>query len=100
MNYLLPEFEPSSSYAIEVTSIDVYVRLRNLDEELVGSEDYLGFSWWWSAGDGYKHVLCEATAWCRKRIHDVLVHNDLPLIEEERNEDQQALALEVYRQYL
>jgi|TARA_R110000751_G_scaffold14089_1_gene46239 hypothetical protein len=100
MTYTVPTFDPSSSYSIEVTSADVYSQLRQLDSTLIGTTDYLGFAYWWSGGDQYKHTLREASAWAKKRIHDVLVHNNIPLEDTHRTPDDQEKALEIYRNYL
>ena len=100
MTWQIPEFEPASRYSIQITGNDVYLKVRELDDSLIGTDDYLGFTYWWCGGDDYKHPLREAGSCERKRIHDVLVHNNIPLIQTDRNHNQQTVALQIYRQYL
>jgi hypothetical protein len=100
MTWQIPEFEPASRYSIQITGNDVYLKVRELDDSLVGTNDYLGFAYWWCGGDDYKHTLREAGSFERKRIHDVLIHNNIPLIQEDRDYDQQSVAIQIYRQYL
>jgi len=99
--YSLPDFEPSVSTVIEITSSQVYGTLIELDRELIGGEDYLGLAKWWSSGrDDYYHILKNVSSFKRKRIHDVLVHNKIPLAQPDRDFGEQELASEIYRRYL
>lgn len=100
MSYAIPEFEPASSYIIEVTGQDVYLKLSELDRGFLGTDDYLGFASWWCGGDDYKHALRKAKGHPRKRIHDILIHNNIPLLQTDRTYDQQTIALQIYRKYL
>jgi len=100
MSYSIPEFEPASTYSIEITGQDVYLQLSDLDRELVGTNDYLGLASWWCGGDDYKHALRKAKGHPRKRIHDLLIHNKIPLLQADRSYDQQTVALQIYKDYL
>ena len=69
MTWQIPEFEPASRYSIQITGNDVYLKVRELDDSLVGTDDYLGFAYWWcggdgvSGGDGVMSVMVLVAAW-------------------------------------
>jgi len=91
---------PLTSYSIQVTSQDIFCKISELDRSVVGTDDYFGFAHFWDGSDSFKHSLREASSWARKKTHDNLVHNNVPLLSNDRNAEQQALAEEIYRAYL
>ena len=91
---------PPTSYSIQVTSDDIFRKINELDRSVVGIDDYFGVAYWWDGSDPFKHSLRESTSWKRKKMHDNLVHNNVPLLSDDRNAEQQALAEEIYRAYL
>lgn len=101
MDYELPDFFPASDYTIKVTRPEVWKALSDLDSTFLGHpDDYMGFTYFWDSIDPFKQHLRESCCWARKRIHDVLVHNKVPLLSEDRNEAQVKLAEAIYRAYL
>ena len=84
---------PLTSYSIQVTSQDIFCKISELDRSF-------GFAHFWDGSDSFKHSLREASSWARKKTHDNLVHNNVPLLSNDRNAEQQALAEEIYRAYL
>ena len=98
MGYKLPDFFPASDYHVQVTRPEVWKALSDLDRTFLGHpDDYMGFTSFWDSIDPFKQHLRETSAWARKRIHDVLVHNKVPLLSADRNETQVKLAEEIYR---
>ncbi len=51
----------------ETISWDLTVKLLALDDSLVGTKDYLGYTYFWSTE--YKHYLRDATNVERKKVH-------------------------------
>ena len=101
MDYELPDFFPASDYTIKVTRPEVWKALSDLDRTFLGHpDDYMGFTYFWDGSDPFKQHLRENCCWARKRIHDVLVHNKIPLLSEDRTEAQVKLAEKIYRAYL
>ena len=101
MDYQLPSFFPATTINIQVTRPEVYKAVSDLDKTLIGTaDDYMGFAYFWDGSDTFKTHLRETTSWARKRVHDVLVHNQIPLLSQDRNEAQVTLAENIYRAYL
>lgn len=59
------------------TTFRMFCILMRIDEAMVGTADYMGFSGWWS--QEYKHTLREATPRERKKAHDAIVAAGLVL---------------------
>ena len=91
---------PIASYTIQVTSDDIFRKISELDRSVVGTDDYFGFAYFWDGSDSFKHLLQGSSSWARKKMHDNLVHNNVPLLSNDRNVEQQTLAEEIYRAYL
>ncbi len=101
MDYELPDFFPASDHKVQVTRPNVRKALSDLDRTFLGHpDDYMGFTPFWDSTDPFKEHLHETRCWARKRIHDVLVHNKVPLLSADRNEAQVKLAEAIYRYYL
>jgi hypothetical protein len=57
-----------------------YVLLKRLDDTFIGTENYMGFAWFWgSGGAGLKYYLRDTTAKQKKIIHDSFMLNNIPL---------------------
>ncbi len=54
-----------------------YALLQSLDENLVGTPDYLGIAFFWNYE--YRHSLRGASAGVRKTVHDKLLATGLAL---------------------
>ena len=101
MDYQLPSFFPATAINIQVTRPEVYKAVADLDKTFIGtSDDYMGFAYFWDGSDCCKITLREATPWARKRVHDVLLYNDVPLLSQERSPEETQVADHVYRAYL
>ncbi len=55
-----------------------FMALSNLDTKFIGTENYMGFAYFWD--HGLKWYLRPATAWQRVKVHGLFVCNDIPLI--------------------
>jgi hypothetical protein len=56
---------------------EAYFRLRRVDEELIGTPDYMGIADFWAPG--LNHILGKATYRERVAAHDTLLKADLSL---------------------
>lgn len=58
-------------------TMNAYFMLRELDHQLVSTEDYMGMAYFW--GHEYKHYLRGATDSQRRRVHKQLLTEGLEL---------------------
>jgi hypothetical protein len=55
----------------------MHMILNRIDDAMIGTPDYMGLAYWWA--EEYKHHLRAATPGERKRTHDKLIAEGLPL---------------------
>jgi hypothetical protein len=55
----------------------MHMILNRIDDAMIGTPDYMGLAYWWA--EEYKHHLRAATPGERKRAHDKLMAEGLPL---------------------
>ena len=53
-----------------------YTQVKKLDEEFVGTLNYMGLGWFWNYE--YRHYLRDATFPQRKKVHKKFVKANLP----------------------
>ena len=53
-----------------------WYKLNKLDESFIGTNEYMGFAWFWD--HDIKHDMREASAKQKKYIHDSFVLNNVP----------------------
>lgn len=58
-------------------TMNAYFMLKELDQQLVNTEDYMGMAYFW--GHEYKHYLRGATDSQRRRVHKQLLTEGLEL---------------------
>jgi hypothetical protein len=58
-------------------SFRMHMILNRIDDAMIGTPDYMGLAYWWA--EEYKHHLRAATPGERKRAHDKLLDEGLPL---------------------
>jgi hypothetical protein len=68
----------NNSYCCTIPlSTDMFLKLHAMDKELVGTEDYMGFAYFW--GQEVKYWLREFTYKQRKTAHDALIDAGIEL---------------------
>ena len=56
-----------------------YLALQETDSFLVGTQYYMGLAWFWHRD--YRHYLRDRTPNQLKKIHDLFIKNEIPLLE-------------------
>ena len=70
-------WEFTEAYSFFVTG-SAYSYLHQLDKAFIGTENYLGFAYFW--GQEYKHILRDCNQKQRQRIHGSWVEAGLELL--------------------
>lgn len=58
-------------------SVRMHIMLQRIDDAMIGTPDYMGIAYWWNYE--YRHYLRPATPAERKKAHDKLILEGLPL---------------------
>ena len=69
--------EPASTRDIGSITTNAYHMLLELDEQLTGTEDYMGMAYFW--GHEYKHYLRDCSYAQRRKIHKRLMAENIEL---------------------
>lgn len=64
------------------TGMRQFMDIQNLDRKYVGTNDYMGFCYFWD--HEIKHYLRDATAFQRVKVHKLFLQNKIPFDKKEK----------------